>query len=80
MVTGSMAGMRVQISAVAASCTARRFCRSSLYDGLLGPSLSSSKACTCQGHCSGSRFRSAIAGQKAGLICTHAAVVQDLSL
>ena len=36
MVTGSMAGMRVHMSAVAASCTARRFCRSSLYDGLLG--------------------------------------------
>ena len=48
MVTGSMAGMRVQMSAVAASCTARRFCRSSLYDGLLGPSLSSSRACTGQ--------------------------------
>ena len=67
MVTGSMAGMRVQISAVAASCTARRFCRSSLYDGRLGPSRSSSRACTGQCHCSGSCFGGAIAGQKAGL-------------
>ena len=63
MVTGSMAGMRVQMSAVAASCTARRFCRSSLYDGLLGPSLSSSRACVGQCCCSRSRFGELIAGQ-----------------
>ena len=64
MVTGSMAGMRVQISAVAASCTARRCWRSSLYEGRLGPRRSSSRACVGQRHCSGSRSGVAITGRK----------------
>jgi hypothetical protein len=46
---GSMEGMSVHTSAVAASCTASRFCRASVYGARRGPSRSSSSACVAAG-------------------------------